>query len=107
MVLKFRRYLPELTRETAILSGILAVTAVVYLRTLENAFVLDDVVQIVKNPDLPDWSFLWKAFTRNEFWYSDAAFVHGGPGARRDSDAADSSEDELCRCGQARGSRRL
>ena len=77
MVLKVRRYLPELTRDTAILSGILAVTAVVYLRTLENAFVLDDVVQIIKNPDLPDWSFLWKAFTRNEFWYSDAAFVHG------------------------------
>jgi len=49
----------------------------VYLRCLANGFVLDDVVQIIKNPDLPDWSFLWKAFTRNEFWYSDAAFVHG------------------------------
>lgn len=48
-----------------------------YLRCLANAFVLDDVVQIIKNPDLPNWSFLWKAFTRNEFWYSDAAFVHG------------------------------
>jgi Flp pilus assembly protein TadD len=54
---------------------ILAVTAVVYLRCLANAFVLDDVVMQVKNPDLRDWSFLWKAFTRSEFWYSEAGFI--------------------------------
>ena len=29
----------------------------------------------VKNPDIRHWSFLWKAFTRNEFWYSDACFL--------------------------------
>ncbi len=29
----------------------------------------------VKNPDLRDWSFLWKGFTRSEFWYSDAAWI--------------------------------
>ena len=63
------------TRENAILSGILALTAVVYLRSLGNGFVLDDPIMFVRNPDLRDWSFLWKAFTRNEFWYSDASFL--------------------------------
>jgi len=29
----------------------------------------------VRNPDLGHWSFLWKAFTRNEFWYSDAVIL--------------------------------
>jgi tetratricopeptide (TPR) repeat protein len=62
----------RLTRESAILCCILAVSAMVYLRCLENAFVLDDTVMFVRNPDLGHWSFLWKAFTRNEFWYSNA-----------------------------------
>ena len=30
---------------------------------------------IVRNPELGDWSFLWKAFTLEEFWYSDATFL--------------------------------
>ena len=30
---------------------------------------------LVKNPNLGDWSFVWKAFTREEFWYSDAGFL--------------------------------
>ncbi len=63
------------TRENLILWCTLAVTALVYLRSLGNAFVLDDVVTFVRNPDLRDWSFLWKAFTREEFWYSDAGFL--------------------------------
>jgi hypothetical protein len=61
--------------ERIYLWGILAVTGIVYLRSLSNGFVLDDVVMQVKNPDLPAWSFLWKGFTRSEFWYSDAGFV--------------------------------
>jgi tetratricopeptide (TPR) repeat protein len=65
----------RLTSETAILWCILAVTLVVYLRCLGNGFVLDDVPMIVKNPDLGNWSFIWKAFTREEFWYSDADFL--------------------------------
>ncbi len=32
-------------------------------------------IMFVHNPDLRHWSFLWKAFTRNEFWYSDAGFL--------------------------------
>lgn len=64
-----------LTSEAAVLSCILAVTALVYLRCLANGFVLDDGAQIVKNPNFGDWSFLWKAFTREEFWYSDAGFL--------------------------------
>ncbi len=66
---------PRLTRETAILCCILAVTAVVYLRCLGNAFVLDDFVIIVKNPNLGDWSFLWKGFTRSEYWFCDASWI--------------------------------
>ena len=66
---------PRLTRETSILLAILAVTSLVYLRCLANGFVLDDGAMIVNNPDLGNWSFLWKAFTREEFWYSDAAFL--------------------------------
>ena len=64
-----------LTRENLILGCILALTALAYLRCLGNAFVLDDVPMIVRNPELGDWSFLWKAFTREEFWYSDATFL--------------------------------
>ena len=63
------------TRETTLLCCILAVTALVYLRSLSNAFVLDDVPMVVKNPNLGDWSFVWKSFTREEFWYSDADFL--------------------------------
>jgi len=66
---------PRLTRETAILCCILAVTAVVYLRSLGNGFVLDDFVMLSKNPDLSNWSFLWKGFTRSEYWFSDAGWV--------------------------------
>ena len=66
---------PRLTRETAILWCIMAVTGVVYSRSLGNAFVLDDVAMFVHAPDLRNWSFLWKAFTRNEFWYVDAWFL--------------------------------
>jgi tetratricopeptide (TPR) repeat protein len=63
------------TRETAILWCILAVTAIVYLRCLGNGFVLDDTAMFVHNPDLRHWSFLWKAFSRDEYWYSDAGFL--------------------------------
>ena len=58
-----------------ILCCILAVTSLVYLRCLGNGFILDDFAMIVHNPDLHDWSFLWKGFTRNEYWYSDAGFI--------------------------------
>ncbi len=51
------------------------VTSAAYLRCLGNAFVLDDVPMLLKNPDLSESSFLWKAFTREEFWYTDATFL--------------------------------
>jgi len=64
----------SLARETSILWCILALTAVAYIKCLSSSFVLDDVAMFVRNPDLRHWSFLWKAFTREEFWYSDAGF---------------------------------
>jgi tetratricopeptide (TPR) repeat protein len=66
---------PRLTRENSILLCILAVTALVYSRSLGNGFVLDDFVMFVKNPDLRNWSFLWKGFTRSEYWFSDAGWI--------------------------------
>ena len=65
----------RLASENSILCLILAVTSIVYLRSLSNAFVLDDVAMLVNNSHLGDWSFVWKAFTREEFWYSDAGFL--------------------------------
>jgi hypothetical protein len=61
--------------ERLYLRCILAVTAVVYIRCLFNGFILDDLAMFVHNPDLRHGSFLWKAFTRDEYWYSDAAFL--------------------------------
>jgi protein O-mannosyl-transferase len=61
--------------EQLYLWGIIAVTAIVYLRCLGNGFILDDVAMFVHNPDIRHWSFLWKGFTRDEYWYSDAAFL--------------------------------
>src|SRR5271168_273347 len=66
---------PPLARETLILWSILIATSLVYLRCLGNGFVLDDAAMFVRNPDLRHWSFLWKAFTREEFWYTDAGFL--------------------------------
>ncbi len=65
----------RLIGENAILTCILAVTAIVYLRCLGNGLVLDDFVILVHNPDLRDWSFLWKGFTRSEYWFSDAGWI--------------------------------
>jgi tetratricopeptide (TPR) repeat protein len=62
------------TRETMLLWCVLAIASLEYL-SLDNGFILDDVAMIVNNPDLRNWSFLWKGFTRNEFWYTDAAFL--------------------------------
>ena len=66
---------PRLTRENSILLSILAVTCVAYSRSLGNGFVLDDFVVVVKNPDLRNWSFLWKGFSRSEYWFSDAGWI--------------------------------
>ncbi len=54
---------------TAMLVGVLLVTAIVYLRCLGNGFVYDDYPAIVQNPSLAHWSFFWKSATRDIWWF--------------------------------------
>jgi protein O-mannosyl-transferase len=58
-------------RDYLLLGGVLAATALVYLRCLGNGFVWDDLPLIVLNPYLSQWSFIWKSLTRHEYWFSD------------------------------------
>ncbi|HUO04015.1 MAG TPA: tetratricopeptide repeat protein [Candidatus Binataceae bacterium] len=53
------------------LGVLLAITALAYIRSLSNEFVLDDYAQIVNNPQLGDWSFIWKSMVNNALWFSD------------------------------------
>ncbi|MGH7814128.1 MAG: tetratricopeptide repeat protein, partial [Candidatus Binataceae bacterium] len=53
----------------AALAAILLTTAIVFARSLGNQFVLDDHDQIVGNPYLGDWSFIWKSLTRSSAWF--------------------------------------
>ena len=55
-------------RERLILSAILLATALVYLRSLGNGFVYDDHALIDSNPNLGQWSFVWKSLTRDLLW---------------------------------------
>lgn len=53
------------------LAGILALTALIYLRCLGNAFIYDDLWMIRLNPYLTRWSFLWHSMTRDSWWFKD------------------------------------
>src|SRR5260370_34507690 len=50
---------------TAILVGVLLVTAIVYLRCLGNGFVYDDYPAILQNPSLAHWAFFEKPAHRD------------------------------------------
>ena len=58
-------------RERMLVGGLLLVTALVYLRSLGNGFVFDDVELIVANRYMAQWSFLWKSFAYDFFWIRD------------------------------------
>jgi Flp pilus assembly protein TadD len=49
----------------------MAGTAIIYLRSLRNGFVYDDVDLILNNRYIGQWSFLWRAFTGDEYWFVD------------------------------------
>ncbi len=53
------------------LGGVLAVTALVYLRCLANGFVFDDHDMVVANRFIGQWSFLWKSLARDSWWFMD------------------------------------
>jgi protein O-mannosyl-transferase len=47
----------------------LGVTALAYLRCFGNGFVYDDHEMILANRMLPDWSFLWRSFGHDLWWF--------------------------------------
>ena len=55
--------------ETAMLAGVLLLTLLVYLRCLANGFVSDDVLMIVENKYIAQWSYLWKSLTKELWWF--------------------------------------
>jgi hypothetical protein len=55
--------------ETAMLAGTLLLTLLVYLRCLANGFVSDDVLMIVENKYIAQWSYLWKSMTKDLWWF--------------------------------------
>ncbi|HKD66889.1 MAG TPA: tetratricopeptide repeat protein [Candidatus Binataceae bacterium] len=59
------------TRESAALGGIVALTALVYLRCLANGYVFDDHEMITVNRFIGEWSFLWKALINDSWWFRD------------------------------------
>ncbi|HUY28249.1 MAG TPA: hypothetical protein VMV27_12595, partial [Candidatus Binataceae bacterium] len=71
---------PERPRRTAARGSILdspvlgpwiavGVTLLVYLRCFGNAFVYDDHEMIDLNPLIAQWSFLWKSFGHDLWWF--------------------------------------
>ncbi len=50
----------------------LGVTLVVYLRCFGNAFVYDDHEMIILNPLIGDWSFIWRSFWHDVWWFRPA-----------------------------------
>jgi protein O-mannosyl-transferase len=51
------------------LAAALAATAAVYLGCLGNAFVFDDIAMITRNPRIGEWSFLWRSFAHDAWWF--------------------------------------
>ncbi len=46
-----------------------------YLRCLSNQFVFDDHEMIVLNRQIGRWSFLWKSFAHDSWWFRDPAHL--------------------------------
>lgn len=59
----------------AALAGVVAITALVYVRCLGNGYVFDDHEMIIVNRYIGDWSFLWKAFVNDSWWFRDPAHL--------------------------------
>ncbi len=53
------------------LTGVLAVSALVYTRSIHNLFVYDDVADIASNKYIKLWSFVWKSFYKELWWFYD------------------------------------
>ncbi|HUO04637.1 MAG TPA: tetratricopeptide repeat protein [Candidatus Binataceae bacterium] len=53
------------------LAATLVVTAIALSRSLYNQFVFDDYPEIIYNRYLGDWSFIWKSFAADGWWFVD------------------------------------
>ena len=62
---------PRFRRDDFLLAALLAATALVYARCLRNGLVYDDIDLILNNRYIGQWSFLWKAFVNDEYWFVD------------------------------------
>ena len=51
------------------MAAVLIVSALVYLRSLGAGWIYDDHLMIVENRRIQDWSFFWKAFVHDSWWY--------------------------------------
>ena len=58
-------------RESAMLAGILVATAVLYLPSLRNGWVFDDLLQIVGADQLHSWTGIGKSFIHDSWWFFD------------------------------------
>jgi hypothetical protein len=67
------------SRQAAMLSGILVVTAAIYLPSLRNGWVLDDRHEFIDNKLIHSWSFLWNSFRYDAWWFRDATRLPQSP----------------------------
>ncbi len=57
------------SRQAAILAAILVAAIAVYLPSLRNDWLFDDWEKFVNNKFLHSWSFLWKSFIHDSWWF--------------------------------------
>ncbi len=56
-------------RDAAILAAILAATVAVYLPSLRNGWMFDDWDEFLNNSYIHSWSFVWKSFRYDSWWF--------------------------------------
>ncbi len=61
------------SRETAILAAIVLSTIAIYLPSLRNGWVWDDWLEFVDNKLIHTWSYVWKSFIYDTWWYQNPA----------------------------------
>ena len=61
------------SREAAILAAIVLATVAIYIPSLRNGWVFDDWEELVSNKLIHSWSFVWKSFIYDTWWFRDPA----------------------------------
>jgi protein O-mannosyl-transferase len=56
-------------RDAAILAAILVATVAVYLPSLRNGWMFDDWDEFLNNTYIHSWSFVWKSFRYDSWWF--------------------------------------